>query len=35
MAGWLHVDPAGAATDEQLRRWVDTGVAFARTLPPK
>jgi hypothetical protein len=35
MAGWLHVDPDGAATDEQLQRWVDTGLAFARTLPPK
>lgn len=35
MTGWLLVDPAAVADDEQLQVWVDRGVAFARTLPPK
>ena len=32
MAGWLRVDPAD---DEELAAWVDRGVSFARSLPPK
>jgi len=35
MEGWLRVDPDGVQTDEELRRWVDRGVAYARSLPPK
>ncbi|WP_427385418.1 TfoX/Sxy family protein [Janibacter sp. G56] len=35
MTGWLEVDPAGVTSDEDLGRWVDAGVAHARTLPPK
>src|SRR3954469_11469994 len=32
MAGWLRVH---ATTDDELAEWVDRGVAYARTLPPK
>ena len=32
MAGWLRVDPAD---DDELAVWVDRGVSFARSLPPK
>ena len=35
MHGWLRVDPAGLGSDEDLRRWVDVGVARARALPAK
>ena len=35
MKGWLLVDPAGCAEDEDLRRWVDRGIEYARSLPPK
>jgi hypothetical protein len=35
MNGWLRVDPPALATDDELRRWVDTGLAYARSLPPK
>ncbi len=35
MDGWLEVDAAALETDEALRRWVDHGVAFVHTLPPK
>jgi TfoX/Sxy family transcriptional regulator of competence genes len=35
MRGWLEVDRARLGTDEQLTRWVDLGVGYARTLPPK
>jgi TfoX N-terminal domain len=35
MKGWLQVGPAGHGEDEDLRRWVDRGVAYASSLPPK
>jgi hypothetical protein len=35
MDGWLHIEPAAAAADEALQRWVDVGVARARALPAK
>ena len=35
MAGWLRVDSADVAEDDELARWVERGVAYARSLPPK
>ena len=35
MDGWLRIDPEGVETKEQLETWVERGVSFARTLPPK
>ena len=35
MAGWLRVDSAVLETDAELRRWVNRGVTYARSLPPK
>ena len=35
MKGWLQVGPDGHAEDDDLRRWVDRGVAYATSLPPK
>ena len=35
MAGWLHADPIATQTDRQLRRLVQHGVSYARSLPPK
>ena len=35
MAGWLRVDREAAATDDDLRRWVEVGVAHVQGLPPK
>jgi hypothetical protein len=35
MDGWLRIDPAGLGTDAELARWVDIGVGYARSLPPK
>jgi TfoX/Sxy family transcriptional regulator of competence genes len=35
MAGWLRVDSDAVRTNKQLATWVDRGVAFARSLPPK
>ena len=31
MAGWLRIDPA----DDEVRTWVERGVSYARSLPPK
>ncbi|HEX4436111.1 MAG TPA: TfoX/Sxy family protein [Solirubrobacteraceae bacterium] len=35
MKGWLRVEPEGVETKRQLERWVERGVDFARSLPPK
>ena len=35
MRGWVMVEPAGVATDEELRDWIARCVAFVRTLPAK
>lgn len=35
MAGWLRVAPDAVAGEQELATWVDRGLAFARSLPPK
>ena len=35
MAGWLRVDPEHVRTDGELAKWVDLGIAYARSLPAK
>jgi TfoX/Sxy family transcriptional regulator of competence genes len=35
MSGWLRMDAADVEADEELATWVDRGVSFARSLPPK
>ncbi len=35
MEGWVTVDPAGFASDEALRQWVEWGAEFAAGLPKK
>ena len=35
MNGWLRVADEAVESDDDLRRWVDIGVAYARALPPK
>ena len=35
MKGWLVVAADGVAEDTDLRRWIERGIAFARSLPPK
>ena len=35
MDGWLRVGAAGLERDDDLRRWVAHGVAYAQSLPPK
>ena len=35
MKGWVMVEPAGVASDEELGDWVGRCVAFVRTLPAK
>ena len=35
MDGWLRVDTEGASSDADLERWIETGLAFARSLPTK
>ena len=35
MKGWLRVDDDHVRTARQLARWVDIGLAYARSLPAK
>lgn len=35
MKGFVYVSPHGFESDEDLQRWVERGVAFATSLPPK
>ena len=35
MRGWLRVAPEHVETRERLAEWVDRGVGYARSLPPK
>ena len=35
MDGWLHVETAAVASDDDLRRFVAHGVEYVRSLPPK
>ena len=35
MKGWISVVPEGVETDPDLSIWVQRGVEFAQTLPPK
>jgi TfoX/Sxy family transcriptional regulator of competence genes len=35
MAGWLRVESRDLRDDDELARWVEVGVSFARSLPAK
>jgi TfoX/Sxy family transcriptional regulator of competence genes len=35
MQGWLRVDAENVKTNQKLKRWVERGVAYASSLPPK
>jgi TfoX/Sxy family transcriptional regulator of competence genes len=35
MKGWVVVEPEGCESDEDLAAWVQQGVEFALSLPPK
>jgi hypothetical protein len=35
MDGWLRVSSEAVADDAVLARWVDRGLAYAGSLPPK
>jgi hypothetical protein len=35
MKGWIYVGPEGHETVEELEQWVQQGVEFALSLPPK
>ena len=35
MDGWIRVDEGAVTTEAALRRWIEVGAAFAKSLPPK
>lgn len=35
MKGWVLVDQGGVEEDESLRDWVQKGLEFSQSLPPK
>jgi TfoX/Sxy family transcriptional regulator of competence genes len=35
MKGWIMVDSAGLAAEGALKFWINKGIAYASSLPPK
>ena len=35
MSGWLRVNLDGSCSDDELAPWVERGLAYVRSLPPK
>jgi hypothetical protein len=35
MKGWVMIPKGKLKTSAQYKRWLDQGLAFAKTLPPK
>jgi hypothetical protein len=35
MVGWLNLDANGISSEEELAEWIQRGVAYAKSLPPK
>lgn len=35
MKGYIYVEPPGFKTEDGLKKWVDKGISFINTLPPK
>ena len=35
MKGWILVEPQGLKTDKALAKWIETGINYAASLPPK
>jgi len=35
MKGWVMVEPQGCVRESELMAWVEQGLAFTRSLPPK
>jgi TfoX/Sxy family transcriptional regulator of competence genes len=35
MGGWVRVDDEAVRTERELAAWVERGVSYARSLPPK
>jgi TfoX/Sxy family transcriptional regulator of competence genes len=35
LAGWVQVAPEGWAIDDELAAWVERGVVYALSLPPR
>lgn len=35
MAGWLRVEASAVADDAALREWIERGLSYVGTLPPK
>ncbi len=35
MRGWVMVAPDGTSNEDELSNWVEQGIKFALTLPPK
>jgi len=35
MAGWVAVQPAGYASEHDLKAWIEQAVEFSRSLPGK
>ncbi len=35
MKGYVYVEPSGFKAEKNLKKWVNRGIRFVKTLPPK
>lgn len=35
LKGYVYVEPLGFKTEQSLNKWIDQGIEFVKTLPPK
>jgi len=35
LKGYVYVEPAGFKTEKNLQKWIDRGIEFVTSLPPK
>ncbi len=35
MKGYIYVEPKGCKSDEDLKSWIERGIKFVNSLPPK
>ena len=35
MKGYIYVEPKGCKSDADLKSWIERGIKFIKTLPPK
>lgn len=35
LKGYVYVEPLGFKTEKSIKKWIERGIEFVKTLPPK